>query len=126
MPIRKNNVLPSDLPKKQVAPQPIQPPAQMTEEQAVIGADLQKTRDEMYAAIAIFRAQLQDNTLSANRSNSQKEVIDRMWKDINAANGRLESINVGEGPLALTFMALSSILTLKDQSKNGPMKLLTS
>lgn len=103
MPVRNNQI-----------PSPV-PPPQMTEEQAKIGAEVQKARDALYGAIAQYRAQLQDSTLATNRSKMQKDGIDKLFQDLNSFNGGLEKTNVGEGPLALIFTGLNSVLNLKDQ-----------
>ena len=87
----------------------------ITDREAQLAADLAKTRDAMYAAIAQYRALFADATLADNRSKFQRDAVDEVFRRLNQANGDLERLSQNEGTLALLFTALTSALAVKDQ-----------
>jgi len=93
-----------------------EPPTNMTEDQGKIAAALVQAREAMYAAMTDYRKLLQDSTLAGNRTKAQKDEIERAFAALNAANGEMERLNVGEAPLTLLFTALNAILLVKDQA----------
>lgn len=91
---------------------PAQPP---TEDQVKLANEVEKARNALYAAIAQYRSLLAETILPENRTKIQNDERMRVLQTINSTHGQLEQVNVGEGPLALTFAALHAILGLKDE-----------
>lgn len=86
-----------------------------TEDQVKLANEVQRARDNLYGAIAQYRGLLQETVLPENRTKIQNDERAKVFQALNSAHGQLERVNVGEGPLALTFAALHGLLTLKDE-----------